>query len=209
MAEAKDAVGDEQVVDRAGGAHGDVVVAIADVAVLNDAVGADKIQSVGVGRSRVGVDGEVADGDVAAVLAQPAMMIGRVLEGDVVDEQAVAGIQVEHHGPDHVAVGAKRVPPGGALAVNRAAPADFQVMNLIATNEGLGVGRAAGINSQRQHLEHRAVIQPQIDAAVQCDRPAQIVPAGSSTMPPPAAFAASMAAWRLVVLSVAPSPMAP
>lgn len=50
MAVAKNAICDEQVVDRAGSAQGDVVVAVGDVAILNDAVGADEIQPVSVGR---------------------------------------------------------------------------------------------------------------------------------------------------------------
>jgi hypothetical protein len=132
-----------------------------------------KFNPVGVGRSRVSIHGEVADGDVTAVLAQPAMVVGRVLESDVVDEEAIAGNQVEHHGPDHFVVGAKRFPPGSALAVNGATPADFEVVNRITADESLRVGGAARISSQRQHLEHRVGVHLQVDAAEQRDGAAQ------------------------------------
>ena len=90
------------------------------------------------------------------------------------NEKAVAGIQVKHHGTNQVFVGVIICPPGRALAVNPAPAADFQVVNVVATNEGLRVGGAAGIGSQGQHLEHCIGVHLQIDAAEQCDRPAQI-----------------------------------
>src|SRR5208282_4353390 len=170
---AKSAIGDEQIVDGAGRAHGDVVVANADVAILNHAIGADEIKPVGVGRGIWGVLGQIADGDVAAVVPQAAMMIRRVLESDVVNEKPVGGVQVEHHGADQVWVGIKRRPPGGALTVNPAPAADCQVMNIIAIDEGLCVGGTARISPIGQHLEHRVGVHLQIDAAEQGDGAAQ------------------------------------
>src|SRR5689334_19093294 len=103
----------------------------------------------------------------------------RVLEPNLFDQDLVTATQCDHPRTTNVLLLLDQRPPRGALAIDLASAADLDVVQASPADETLGVGRAAGVLVDWEHLQCRAGVEAKVDATGRMKRPGQKLPRGN------------------------------